>query len=145
MADAVNHPAHYGGEDNPYECVKVIEAWNLNFRLGNAVKYIGRPEKGDYLEDLKKARWYLDREIRLREEAAGVNREESSQLPVRALKDRGSDYWRAVRGEALWSCWFQGKKPPPGKALRNWTRDEVAAAWGPITEVTNPEEVLPWD
>lgn len=61
--EAVNHPAHYGGEDNPYEAIKVIEAWKLNFNLGNTVKYIGRPTKGNYLEDLKKARWYLDREI----------------------------------------------------------------------------------
>jgi hypothetical protein len=63
MTDAVNHPAHYGGEDNPYEVIKVIEAWNLSFHIGNAVKYIGRPGKGNYLEDLKKARWYLNREI----------------------------------------------------------------------------------
>jgi hypothetical protein len=75
----------------------------------------------------------------------GVNREESSQLPLRALRDRGGDYWRTDCGKNLWSCWFQGKKPPPGKMLRSWTRDEVAAAWGPITEVTDPEEVLPWD
>lgn len=64
MAEAVNHPAHYGGADNPYEAIKVIEAWALGFSLGNAVKYISRAgKKGDRLEDLKKARWYLDREI----------------------------------------------------------------------------------
>ncbi len=62
--EAVNHPAHYGGADNPYEAIKVIEAWSLGFNLGNAVKYISRAgKKGDVLEDLKKARWYLDREI----------------------------------------------------------------------------------
>jgi hypothetical protein len=70
MAEAVNHPPHYGGADNPYEAIKVIEAWNLNFNLGNTVKYIARAEhKGASLEDLKKARWYLDREIRNRENA----------------------------------------------------------------------------
>jgi hypothetical protein len=64
MAEAVNHPDHYGGADNPYEAIKVIEAWGLGFCLGNAVKYISRAgKKGDRLEDLKKARWYLDREI----------------------------------------------------------------------------------
>lgn len=64
MTDAVNHPAHYGGADNPYEAIKVIEAWSLGFNLGNAVKYISRAgKKGDHVEDLKKARWYLDREI----------------------------------------------------------------------------------
>jgi hypothetical protein len=62
--EKVNHPAHYGGEANPYEAIKVVEAWQLNFCLGNVVKYISRAgKKGDTLEDLKKARWYLDREI----------------------------------------------------------------------------------
>lgn len=64
MSESVNHPAHYGGEKNPYEAIKVIEAWGLGFCLGNAVKYIARAgKKGDALEDLRKARWYLDREI----------------------------------------------------------------------------------
>lgn len=62
--EAVNHPAHYGGALNPYEAIKVIEAWDLGFCLGNTVKYISRAgKKNDVLEDLKKARWYLDREI----------------------------------------------------------------------------------
>jgi hypothetical protein len=64
MGDAVNHPPHYGGADNPYEAIKVIEAWGLNFNLGNTAKYISRAgKKGAIVEDLKKARWYLDREI----------------------------------------------------------------------------------
>jgi hypothetical protein len=68
MTDAVNHPPHYGGADNPYEAIKVIEAWGLGFNLGNAAKYIARAEhKGATVEDLKKARWYLDREISNRE------------------------------------------------------------------------------
>ncbi len=63
-AEKVNHPLHYGGKSNPYEAIKVIEAWSLGFNLGNTVKYISRaPNKGAKLEDLKKARWYLDREI----------------------------------------------------------------------------------
>jgi hypothetical protein len=62
-AEAVNHPSHYGG-DTTYETIKVIEAWGLNFNLGNSVKYISRAgKKGDTLEDLKKARFYLEREI----------------------------------------------------------------------------------
>ena len=64
MAETVNHPAHYGGADNPYEAIKVIEAWDLGFNLGNSIKYISRAgKKDDPIEDLKKARWYLDREI----------------------------------------------------------------------------------
>ena len=61
--EQVNHPAHYGG-DNQYEVIKVIEAWGLDFHLGNTVKYIGRAgKKDDLLQDLKKAKWYLDRKI----------------------------------------------------------------------------------
>lgn len=61
---AVDHPAHYGGSDNTYEAIKVIEAWELGFNLGNVVKYISRAgKKGSRLDDLKKAQWYLNREI----------------------------------------------------------------------------------
>ena len=57
---------YYGGKDNPYECIKVIENWNLGFNLGTAVKYISRLDKKpgvDGVEDLEKAVWYLEREI----------------------------------------------------------------------------------
>ena len=60
--DAVNHQPHYthGG----IETIDIIEAWGLGFCLGNAVKYISRAgHKGSKVEDLKKSRWYLDREI----------------------------------------------------------------------------------
>lgn len=61
--DKVNHPAHYGG-DSTYETIKVIEAWSLNFHVGNAVKYLSRAgKKGDAVEDLRKAAWYIEREI----------------------------------------------------------------------------------
>lgn len=62
--EMVNHPNHYGGEDNPYEAIKVIEAWDLGFNLGNAIKYISRAnKKGKKTEDLKKTIWYINREI----------------------------------------------------------------------------------
>lgn len=65
--EAVDHPPHYGGADNPYEAIKVIEAWQLGFCLGNCVKYISRAgKKGDALTDLAKAKWYLEREIEAR-------------------------------------------------------------------------------
>jgi hypothetical protein len=63
--EAVNHPQHYGG-DTPYEAIKVIEAWNLDFCLGNTVKYISRAGKKSAekeVEDLLKARWYLERRL----------------------------------------------------------------------------------
>lgn len=62
----IYHPAHYGGGDNPYEAIKVIEAWNLGFCLGNTVKYISRAGKkndNSELQDLEKAAWYLARRI----------------------------------------------------------------------------------
>lgn len=74
MTDSVNHPAHYGGEDNTYEAIKVIEAWGLGFCLGNAVKYISRAGKKDperEIEDLQKAAWYLNREIMRLEKSKG--------------------------------------------------------------------------
>ena len=43
--EQVNHPSHYGGESNPYEAIKVIDAWELGFSLGNTVKYISRAGK----------------------------------------------------------------------------------------------------
>ena len=68
MSDLMNHPPHYR-PDSPYEAIKVIEAWGLGFNLGNTVKYIARAglKTTDAIEDLKKARWYLDREISTRE------------------------------------------------------------------------------
>lgn len=67
-ASLIDHPLHYGSKDDPYEAIKVIEAWDLGFALGNAVKYIARADKkGDALTDLKKAAWYVLREIANRE------------------------------------------------------------------------------
>lgn len=65
-ASTVDHPAHYGGADNPFETIRVIDAWELGFSLGNAVKYISRAGKKhnvDAIEDLKKAIWYLQHEV----------------------------------------------------------------------------------
>ena len=62
----VNHPVHYGGSDNVYEAIKVIDAWNLGFSLGNTIKYIsraGKKNKDKELEDLRKAAWYLQHRI----------------------------------------------------------------------------------
>lgn len=63
--ETVDHPDHYGGKDNQYEAIKVIEAWDLNFSLGNVLKYINRSgKKSDKpLEDLRKAAQYLGFEI----------------------------------------------------------------------------------
>ena len=70
-----DHPAHYGGKDNVYETIKVLESWFgdvsalpfvVAFELGNTIKYISRAGKKpgeSVLDDLKKSRFYLDRAI----------------------------------------------------------------------------------
>ena len=74
--EMVNHPEHYKfGKNNEYEAIKVIEAWDLDFHLGNTVKYISRAGKKDptkELEDLKKAMFYLDRKIKNLQKNNGV-------------------------------------------------------------------------
>lgn len=63
--EQVNHPGHYGG-DTVYEVIKVLEAWRLDFHLGNVVKYVARAGKKDQrrvVQDLEKAAWYLQRRI----------------------------------------------------------------------------------
>lgn len=94
--DNVNHPAHYGGADNPYEAIKVIEACGLGFCLGNAVKYISRAGKKDpskKIEDLQKAVWYINHEIkRLQKDMATATNGKTNIVPpciVPPLYDAG--------------------------------------------------------
>jgi hypothetical protein len=62
--DMVNHPPHY--KTGGIETIDFIEAKNLGYNLGNVVKYISRADyKGDRLENLKKAQWYMNREVAL--------------------------------------------------------------------------------
>lgn len=88
-SDPVNHPAHYGGGDNPYEVIKVITAWKLCFRLGNTVKYIARAGKKSsdtLLQDLKKAKFYLDHVIE------GLEKKETNQIDVTTHDSAKSKY-----------------------------------------------------
>ena len=67
-ADPVDHPAHYTSSPARCECGRGIECIqvteHLGFNVGNAIKYLWRLDlKGDAVEQLRKARWYLDREI----------------------------------------------------------------------------------
>lgn len=71
LNDAVNHPSHY--TDGKIEVIDFIEDKNLDFCLGNAVKYISRAGKKDpakEMEDLKKAVWYINRRIQELEQEA---------------------------------------------------------------------------
>ena len=62
MNDNVNHPKHYTSHPSGVEAIEITE--HFNFNKGNAIKYIWRSsDKGKEVEDLRKARWYIDREI----------------------------------------------------------------------------------
>ena len=65
MSDLVNSPSHYH-KASGVEVIVAIEAWGLGFCLGNVIKYVaraGRKDSGTRIEDLHKARWYLNREL----------------------------------------------------------------------------------
>jgi hypothetical protein len=62
MSDKVNHPSHYTSHPSGVECITIAESFPFN--IGCAIKYLWRTgRKGDAIEDLRKARWYIDREI----------------------------------------------------------------------------------
>ena len=68
--EAVNHPSHYN--QGKYEVIDVIEDWGLNFSLGSAVKYIARCDYKEHpIQDLEKAKWFVDREIQRRKNDHG--------------------------------------------------------------------------
>ena len=70
MHDPVNHPNHYLSHPSHIECIEVTE--HPNFCIGNAIKYLWRADlKHDAIEDLKKAVWYINREIQRREKLLG--------------------------------------------------------------------------
>lgn len=90
MTDNINSPSHYT-EGRQFETIAVIEDWALGYHLGNAVKYLSRAGRKDptkTIEDLKKARWYVEREIE-RLEAADVpfdaSFDEQEELEFRAM------------------------------------------------------------
>ena len=81
MSDPVHNPSHY--KSGGIEAIDVIEAFELNFRLANVIKYVLRAgRKGDALEDLEKAAWYLDREIDKLEERAELEERELKQSAI---------------------------------------------------------------
>ena len=65
--DPVNHPRHYTDHPSGVECIAITE--HMSFTLGNAIKYIWRADLKNGVEDLEKARWYIDREIAKRRAA----------------------------------------------------------------------------
>ncbi len=109
MSDAVNRPSHYANLTP--EPITVIEGWNLGYRLGNVLKYIARHRsKGATIQDLKKARWYLDREIAALEAVeppklvvhgdacppGGVQHSHSWNVPLAVNEQPADDYTRPL-------------------------------------------------
>lgn len=61
MSDTVDHPKHYNAHPSGVECITVVE--HMTFNIGNAIKYLWRADHKNGLEDLRKAEWYVQREI----------------------------------------------------------------------------------
>jgi len=128
--DAVNHPKHYTSHPSGIECIQITE--HMGFNLGNALKYIWRADlKNDAIEDLKKARWYIDRELAKRETAsqptmldvlAGWRHHTSGHCPVahNVLVDielrEGTIHTCARAGAYDWS--LTADEPHPGDIVR---------------------------
>lgn len=73
MSDSVNHPKHYNSHPSGVECIDVVE--HMTFNVGNAMKYLWRAGlKGAELDDLRKAQWYVAREIERLEKDASARR-----------------------------------------------------------------------
>ena len=103
MTDMIN-PTHYRG-DRQYEPIAVIEDWGLNYRLGNAVKYIsrnGRKPGEDPREGLRKAIWYLEREI------AALDRP-SQYVPFETSYEDVLEYYGQT--EDLKEAWPEDEQP----------------------------------
>lgn len=86
MSESVDHPSHYGGEDDPYEVIKVLRAWDLTlakgFCWGNLIKYTARAgKKGSTVEDRRKAEWYATELVSIEAELAGGAATEQVPLP----------------------------------------------------------------
>ena len=106
MKNQINHPEHYGGEDNPYEAIKVIESWDLDFHLGNAVNHISQSsnkENNEQLEHLKKSLWFLERKIQVLENSNNLKdlkdlRETTFIIPVCIESDDRYNNAKSVLG-----------------------------------------------
>lgn len=68
-SDPVNHPSHYTSHPSGVECIQITE--HMNFCLGNAIKYLWRADSKGGIEDLQKAKWYIEREIAKRKSLEG--------------------------------------------------------------------------
>lgn len=101
MSDAVNHPSHYDSHPSGVECIDVVE--HMGFNIGNAVKYLWRCDlKRDAIEDLRKAAWYVNREIEKRIKDAEQQVQEEEERQYERNREPGSAHRRITNtGERL--------------------------------------------
>ena len=133
--DPIHNPSHYAA-GRKYETIDVIEDWELSYRLGNVIKYVsraGRKDPDKTVEDLEKARWYLDREIEA---------EKGAQGPYNATyEDVLEDYAAcAARGDTL--VLEYGAQDVDDQPLAYWDSDDDYMwdpSLGPVE--LSPEEV----
>lgn len=98
--DPVNNPRHYTEHPSGVECIQITE--HMGFCLGNAIKYIWRADlKNDAIEDLRKAVWYIEREIKRREKLAEAkNQYQPSKEPsVGAYLQQREDFFNRMRAQ----------------------------------------------
>ena len=109
--DSVNHPSHYTQHPSGVECIQITE--HMGFCLGNAVKYIWRADlKHDAIEDLKKARWYVDREIARREKGGMTDAPfKLPTAPFRLPTDEEVKEWTLPSWEAVQPTLLSGLHP----------------------------------
>lgn len=80
-SDPVSHPSHYTAHPSGVECIEVTE--HFNFNRGNAIKYVWRAgEKDDEVQDLKKAIWYLEREVARLTQSPNTHPDRGGYRPV---------------------------------------------------------------
>ena len=141
----IDHPDHYR-RDSGIEAIDAIEAWKLNFNLGNTVKYVARAGlKGDALEDLEKARWYLEREI-------AAMKAESEPMPMEAMRftTDGGPLEASARGRRVRIRYGDGEaflSPEDARSLagaiekgENWNIGIAEAMWYDIHDGMSREE-----
>ncbi|WP_370516377.1 DUF3310 domain-containing protein [Herbaspirillum sp. CAH-3] len=115
MSDNVNNPKHYTSHPSGVECIQITR--HMSFNLGNVIKYLWRADgKGAALEDLKKARWYLDDEIKRREATAPDadgwiqwNGGACPIFPAAKVRIRGRDGYETPEGESYEACIYRWK------------------------------------
>jgi len=126
--DPVNHPSHYTGFSNGAEVIDIVE--NLTYNRGAAVKYLARAGKkaiADELEDLKKARWYIEREIDRLEPAPEVTDTDLRDSALITAAIKATEHLLSMWNDNATSTESFQHQPIPGYRLRVLVEREDAS------------------